>query len=147
MADYLERYYPEEKNEIDAISSGEEREDLIKQLRHPELEYIEEIDLYLFLLKIGRRVIRKTIYPDIIVHRRGTTQNHMATEAKKTKNKNREARFYDLLKLATLTATQGNFQYHKGIFIDLPVAGDLLTFHHWETKPTAFKNVFEYLPK
>jgi hypothetical protein len=146
MANYLEGHYPEKKRQIDEMISAEERENLTKQLRKPNIEYIEELDLYLFLLKIGKKVLKQTIFPDIIIHRRGTSQNHIVIEAKKTQNKNREARLYDLLKLATMTAPGGQFGYCRGIFMDLPVGSDLTRFHGFHRKKAAFRNVFEYLP-
>jgi hypothetical protein len=146
MANYLEKNYAKEKTEIDDISTTEERNDLIRQLYNPEIDYIEELDLYLFLLNLGGTIIRKTIYPDIIIHHRGTSDNHIVIEAKKTKNRNREARLYDLIKLATLTS-QREFHYRKGIFIDLPVGGDFSRFRAFDIRRAAFRNVFEYLPR
>lgn len=144
MADYLSNLYPKEADGLDDVATGEEREDLIKQLQKPEIDYIQELDLYLFLLKLGNKTIRKRIFPDIIIHHRGTSENHIVIEAKKTKNQNREARLYDLAKLATLTSNS-EFNYKKGIFIDFPVMDDFGAFQSFARRNITQK-VFEYKP-
>lgn len=93
------------------------------------LVYDEEFDLVLFVLKLrdGGKLL-KTIYPDIIVHKRGVTDNYIVIEAKKSTNRVKESRLYDLVKLLTLVESS-EYNYRKGFFIDVPCGKDL-SFHN-----------------
>ncbi|MBI4086679.1 hypothetical protein HY416_01705 [Candidatus Kaiserbacteria bacterium] len=106
------------KNDI----SSEDIRNLMEQLKKPRTKYIDDLDLWVFLLKISpKKIIRKTIFPDIIIHRRGTMDNNIVIEAKKTTNTDRKSRLYDLLKLATLVSNP-EYKYNEGIFIELPTS-------------------------
>jgi hypothetical protein len=80
------------------------------------------------------------------VHHRGTLENNIVIEAKKTSNNNKEGRFYDLIKIATLVSSP-QFNYKKGIFIDLPTGDDFYKFNTFQISRASFKNVFKYLPQ
>lgn len=56
-----------------------------------------------------------TVYPDIIVHHRGTMENFIVIEAKKTSSGNRD----DIEKLRAYKTDLG---YHLAYFIMFPVA-------------------------
>lgn len=146
MAGRLSKLAPEINRRLRDDISEEEIKELEKQLKDPKIEYVEELDLYLFLLSIKDEVIQKTIYPDIIIHKRGTKENLIVIEAKKSTNKNRVSRFYDLLKLATLT-TLPEYKYRQGVFIDIPVGNDLLNFKFFSRYRSSFPKVYQYLPK
>lgn len=62
----------------------------------------------------------KRVYPDIIAHLRGTTNNRIIVEAKRVGNTDQKARQFDLVKLALFTQIGGQYGYHAGYFIDLP---------------------------
>lgn len=62
----------------------------------------------------------KRVFPDIITHLRGTSMNKVVIEAKKESNKNKKARWFDLIKLGLFTETDGQFGYDAGYFIELP---------------------------
>lgn len=62
----------------------------------------------------------KHVYPDIIAHLRGTNTNKIVIEAKKESNKDKKARFFDLIKLGLFTEQNGQFDYEAGYFIELP---------------------------
>ncbi len=62
----------------------------------------------------------KRVFPDIIAHLRGTSMNKVVIEAKKESNKNKKARWFDLIKLGLFTKINGQFGYDAGYFIDLP---------------------------
>lgn len=77
-------------------------------------------------LKIDRRYVRSddtqgtTVFPDIIVHRRGTDENLLVIEMKKTTS--RESDNYDLSKLRAFKQQLG---YHFAVFIKIKTAGEL----------------------
>lgn len=62
----------------------------------------------------------KRVYPDIIAHLRGHKINKIVVEAKKETNKNKEARYFDLIKLGLFTQINGQYCYDIGYFIDFP---------------------------
>lgn len=62
----------------------------------------------------------KNVFPDIIIHKRGTTKkNHCIIELKKSTNKNRKSLHFDYEKLKAYTTNYyGNeLNYNLGIFI------------------------------
>ena len=65
----------------------------------------------------------RNILPDIIFHNRNSnTQNFMVIEIKKTTNKSKTAREWDILKLKTMTSGRLNYSY--GVFIDFKTGED-----------------------
>ena len=84
----------------------------------------------------------KKIFPDIIIHKRGTKNNNIVIEAKKTTNRNQKSRLYDLLKLATLTSDPA-YKYKKGIFIELPVSSKFVPPVSFSQRKN-FLNIYEY---
>lgn len=63
----------------------------------------------------------KEVFPDIIVHTRGKMENNkMVIEAKKEGSGQKEARWFDLIKLALFTKCDGEYKYDVGYFIDIP---------------------------
>lgn len=127
--------------------SEEDIKDLEGQLSDPKnIEYDEEFDTYLFLLTIENKVFKKTIYPDIIVHKRGTNENLIVIEVKKSNNKLAKSRYYDFLKLAVLVQSP-EYKYKMGIFVDIPVVNDLLRFKSFLKSKSIFPSVYKYLPK
>lgn len=58
-----------------------------------------------------------SVYPDIIIHKRGTSENRLIVEVKKkTNSKNRE---FDMYKIIQYLNPKNNLKYENGIFIDL----------------------------
>lgn len=145
MAKYLEKKL-NDKEFIGEDIPQRLKESLTQQLYNPKTEYISELDLWLFLWEQDGKITKHHIYPDIIVHHRGTRKNHIVFEAKKTKNRNLRDRLYDLTKLGTLVSAP-EYKYKKGIFIDLPVAEDFRRFKSFTRKKVGFKNVFKYEPR
>lgn len=130
------------------VFTVEEIRNLERQLREPEIDYDEELELFYFILTLtnGKKT-KKTIYPDIIIHKRGTSDNYIVIEAKKTSNSNREARLFDIVKLLTLVKSD-DFNYKQGVFIDLPVESDFKKLKGFKIKPNFFdKRVYEINPK
>lgn len=110
-----------------------------KLLDRNRIKYIDELDTYLFLLEEKKGKEKwTTIYPDIIVHKRGTINNLIVIEAKKTDSRNPTARAFDFAKLMTLT-TSDDYQYQHGYFIELPVGGD---FEPHNTEPFQETQIF-----
>lgn len=111
--------------EVDQNTIRVLREQLLDESR---LRYDEELDLFYFLLTLenGQEVV-KNIAPDIIVHKRGSQDNLVVIEAKKSSNGDRYARAYDLVKLIVLVSDPA-YRYKHGYFLDLPV-GSKLTSH------------------
>ncbi len=134
--------------DFDADSIKKQMHDLEKQLRDPDrLEYLEELGIALFTLTlVNGEKIKKTIFPDIIIHRRGTQNNHIVIEAKKSINTDIKARAYDLIKLITLVSSP-NFNYKRGYFIDIPVGADFAGFSKF-LKPNLFeKDIYKIEPE
>lgn len=123
--------------------SFEERLFLRDQLLDPERLKKTEEDIIYFLLSPRRgNDIQKPVYPDIIVHKRGTKKNYIVIEAKKSTNTDRLSRAYDLLKLFAFI-TDSNYQYKRGYFIDLPCGDDyskhrLFNFERQRFEPKLF---------
>lgn len=138
MADFLDRKsvsfsHEHEITFLRAAKVSERDVDFLRrELRNKEnLVYDEEFDVISFVLRLGKgRKVVKPIAPDIIVHHRGTRDNFIVIEAKKSTNTNKRARLYDLVKLITLVHSP-DFNYQFGYFIDIPAAhsGDALARH------------------
>lgn len=144
-------FYTNTNNKVlleEEVFTQEEIRNLEKQLRNPEFGLNEDLEIISFIFKLTNgKVIEKTIYPDIIVHKRGTSNNYIVIEAKKTTNTNKEARLFDIVKLLTLVKSH-DFDYKQGVFIDLPVGSDFINFKRLILKPNSFDSrVYEILPK
>ena len=149
MANALEsNKYLLNNREIDfEHTTMEQMKDLERQLRHPELEFAEELGVVYFILTLSdNNKVRKTIFPDIIIHQRGTTNNHIVIEAKKTTNTDVRARGYDLVKLINLVSSP-DFHYRRGYFIDLPVGNDFSRFEKFLSPKEFNKGVYIIKPK
>jgi hypothetical protein len=130
------------------VFSDEEIRNLEQQLRNPKLRYDEELEIFYFILKLtSGKIVEKTIYPDIIIHQRGTSNNYVVIEAKKTSNLDKEARLFDIVKLLTLVKSP-DFNYKQGVFIDLPVGSDFVNLKRFDFKQNSFDSrVYEINPK
>lgn len=104
------------------------------------IEYDEDLDVIYFLLTLrnGDR-LRKLIVPDVIVHRRGTDQNKLVIEAKKSSNFDSLSWAFDIIKLVTLVSSK-EYHYEEGYFIDLPVGSDYLIHSAFHTRKSVFHN-------
>lgn len=71
----------------------------------------------------------KTVFPDIIVHKRNKPENLLVIEAKKSNNKNLEL---DQKKLEIFTSLERNFRYFYGLNLIFQVKSDF-------GKPTILK--------
>lgn len=60
-----------------------------------------------------------SVFPDIIVHRRGTAENLLIVEVKKSNNNDRQAYHFDQRKLRGYKDQLG---YSHGVFLEIPVA-------------------------
>lgn len=121
---------------------------LEKQLRDKErIEYIKELDLVLFKLEIEKDKHKwKLVYPDIIVHQRGTINNHIVIEVKKSDNDTLIERAYDMLKLTAMT-NQPHLNYNFGYFIDIPVGKDFEKFTQFSKSKNHCQKVYKILPE
>ncbi|HWY80068.1 MAG TPA: hypothetical protein VNW29_06960 [Candidatus Sulfotelmatobacter sp.] len=149
MADNLEKngYLLQYLKDTKVSNIKEQLIDLERQMRKPKLRYIKELDIVLFLLKLSDGNYKKmTIYPDIIIHHRGTTDNNIVIEAKKSINQDFKARAYDLVKLMTLVSSS-DFHYNRGYFIDLPVKEDCKKFQGFAESKFFSKDVYEIAAK
>jgi len=146
MAAQLKNDFQAHGIEVKDLPTKEEILNLKEQLLNPRIDYIAELDLYVFVLKMNGKTEKLTIYPDIIMHHRGVKENHIVIEAKKTKNGRKIARYYDLLKLATLVSDP-EYQYEMGLFIELPVKKRFDRFRTFRRRNSLFFGVFKYLPE
>lgn len=126
----------------------EELENLEKQLKDPRnIDYTEELGVAFFTLTlVNGKKLKKAIYPDIIIYHRGTKDNHIVIECKKSINKDPRDRAYDLIKLITL-ATSSNFMYRAGYFIDIPVGDEFAHFEQFSVPYEFAKNVYVIRPQ
>lgn len=74
-------------------------------------------------------LLRRTVYPDIIVHKRGEENNLLIIESKKSTNSKAEDRDFDMEKLSKFTSSEydNNLNYRYGLFIDF-IVGKEITF-------------------
>ncbi|MBP6912442.1 MAG: hypothetical protein KBB86_00745 [Candidatus Pacebacteria bacterium] len=147
MANTLEGNFYKENINREAFSYEEIR-NLENQLRNPKFKYDEELEIVYFILKLTNgKTIEKTVYPDIIVHQRGTSNNYIVIEAKKTSNTDKEARLFDIVKLLTLVKSP-DFDYKQGVFIDLPVGSDFVNLKQFDFKENSLDSrVYEIKPE
>lgn len=131
MARYIEEKLLPQKNIKDHLNS-EELITLADQLRD---ERNINFELLFFTYTLGNVSSTVPIFPDIIVHHRGTLENHIVIEAKKSTNKKRGDVYYDLIKLLTLVESP-EYKYKKGIFITIPTGDtwDLPKIHYSKEK-------------
>lgn len=86
--------------------------------------------------------IYKPVLPDIIVHHRGTKENLIVIEAKKSTNDIEEDRLFDILKVHILTDPKGKYRYRFGYFLDIPFKNHLKNHIGFEIiKHVGFKKV------
>lgn len=117
-------------------------EELTSALKNPKTQHDQDSDLRFHLRNRKGTKRKKKIFPDIIIHERGThARNHIVIEAKKSSSK--VSKSYDLVKLATLVNT-APYNYKRGIFIDLPVKTHFSDSLKFVMKKTLYPNVFEY---
>lgn len=99
--------------------------DLEREMREavPVGTGVEGKNEYLLVVRQGtsqKKYIRR-VFPDIIVHCRGTNiYNKIVIEAKKHSNKDAVARLFDRIKLGLFTKKDGIYKYEIGFFIDIP---------------------------
>lgn len=119
------------RNFADYEMNTNELANLAEQLENPHIEYDPEQELWFFILRqLDGSTIRKSIIPDIIVHRRGRRNNHIAIEVKKTRGPgtpNIASKVYDILKLQALVKDP-TYNYKHGYYIELPVS-NLFSLH------------------
>jgi hypothetical protein len=126
----------------------EQMRDLEKQLRDPDrLDYREELGVAWFTLTLvtGKNVI-KTVYPDIIIHKRGTKRNYIVIEVKKTNYIDIKDRAYDLYKLIALISSP-DYRYKRGYFIDIPVSDKYQQLKKFSVSMPFTKNVYKIEPE
>ncbi len=77
--------------------------------------------------KINEVIIERLVYPDIIIHKRDTTENLCIIEIKKSTSK--ISNDYDKLKLEcyTSSANGNDLKYELGVFIKFSVSTDVST--------------------
>lgn len=143
MASFIKRHYKDDSLRV-LLREKIDIQDmlgLLKDLKNREnLLYDEELDLIYFVLnENGGEKIVKTIFPDIIIHHRGTKDNHIVIEAKKTSNKNKKARLFDIVKLMTLVTSSG-YHYKNGIFINIPTGLDLSRHKGFKIAQSSFNS-------
>ncbi len=144
MANFIEEHYGDTVNLL--AEENIEPEDIInlkQQLNNREqILYNDELDLIHFVLKLTNGTTRMmAIFPDIIIHHRGTINNYAVVEAKKSTNTDKLARLYDLVKIATLMDAK-EYQYKYGFFVDIPCGGDVAKFKDFKiTKTYNIQNI------
>jgi len=130
------------KNLIQDVSSTKEfMRDEINQLAQREVETGEVLyDLKTKKLIEARNISIKRIYPDIIIHHRGSSENLLVIELKKTTNKSESQRKWDEEKLKYVT-TKPPFNYKFGAMIEIPCGSDLRKFKNFQASKIASFNI------
>jgi hypothetical protein len=141
LATYLQYTFP--KYHVDCEYNG-------NVLRDNEKKYIsllkEELQT-LGLLKpkeeiIDKEIIERLVYPDIVIHKRGTTENLCIIEIKKSTSKIPSK--YDELKLKCYTSSDnGNgLKYNLGVFIKFLAGVSTPTYNlKWYRNGTEVQNL------
>lgn len=75
-----------------------------------------------------------SIFPDIIVHHRGTDDNLIVIETKKSSEPRNERWLWDYVKLIAMMHLTGLYAYKYGYFINLPVGADFTKHNNFELK-------------
>jgi len=115
--------------------------DEINQLAQREVETGEVLyDLKTKKLIEARNISIKRIYPDIIIHHRGSSENLLVIELKKTTNKSESQRKWDEEKLKYVT-TKPPFNYKFGAMIEIPCGSDLRKFKNFQASKIASFNI------
>jgi hypothetical protein len=128
-----------DKRFIDKISKGEEFSEkdfneLLTLLNQKlESDYKDVVSFY--IAENGMESVFVSVYPDIIIHKRGKKDNYAIIECKNSANKNnKKARIFDLVKLYTFMKSV-DFGYKYAYFIDIPTGNDyeeVVNFNHTE---------------
>lgn len=152
MADVIETDLENNRQKVVDVLRQEDvsKEDITylkQQLREPELEYDKELDTVYFVLKLrdGGK-LKRTVFPDIIIHHRGSKNNHAVLEVKKSTNKIKESRSLDLIKLFTLV-NSSDYNYRYGFFIEVPTKEDVDRYSEFKSENLSFDEcIKEVLP-
>lgn len=69
---------------------------------------------------------RRSVYPDIIIHKRGSNKNNLCIlEVKKSSNSNRKYKNFDLYKLELFTSDkEDSLKYNLGIYLEFNIGGN-----------------------
>jgi hypothetical protein len=118
LATYLQYTFPE--YHVDCEYNGNVLGDNEKKYIHLLKEDLQGRGLLLKQKeeKIDKEIIERLVYPDIVIHKRGTPENLCIIEIKKSTSK--ISSDYDELKLKRYTSsTSGNdLKYQLGVFIE-----------------------------
>ena len=114
LAMYLEKEFPEYQVDCEYNRNGLARKKIEKLKRKIDSDNTEGVN----------------VYPDIIIHRRGTKNNFIVIEAKKTSNT-------DQADMAKLKAYKADLSYRHAFFVRFPVGEEL--------KNLKQKSIVEYL--
>lgn len=124
LAEYLQQIFPEyhvdcEYNRDVEQNSGLKKVSILKE-RYEAIknEVIDGVS------------IDVSVFPDIIIHRRGTNKfNLLVIELKKSKNTNKGARDFDIEKLHSFTdqSERNTLKYNYGVFLILETRENIAT--------------------
>lgn len=124
LAEYLQQIFPEyhvdcEYNRDVEQNSGLKKVNILKE-RYEAIknEVVDGVS------------IDVSVFPDIIIHRRGTNEfNLLVIELKKSKNTNKEAREFDIEKLHSFTdqSERNTLKYNFGVFLILETRENMAT--------------------
>ncbi len=124
------------------VSSEEANNEEIGQIDRHEQETGEIIyDYAARNIVEGRRFVVRRIYPDIIVHHRGSSENLLVIEIKKSTNVSKSQRNWDEMKLKRMTTAPFNYKY--GATVEIPCKLDLQKHIKFQTAQLTGYNIFE----
>jgi len=124
LAEYIQQNFPEyhvdcEYNRDVEQNSGLKKVNILKE----RYEAIKNV-------VVDGASIDVSVFPDIIIHRRGTNKfNLLVIELKKSKNTNQEARDFDIEKLHSFTdqSERNTLKYNYGVFLTLETRENIAT--------------------
>jgi len=118
LAKYLEPFYPEYNIDCeynrDVSSTSKNNKKQIEVIQHIVGKQVKTDSLE-----------GKSVYPDIIIHRRGTNDNYLVMEAKKSSSSDKE-RDKDKKKLEKYKYL--GLGYKNAFFVDIPVGKELANY-------------------
>jgi hypothetical protein len=127
-----------QKLDLEKDPSIEDYLKILQELKAGSIVFDKEIEQYILLVKRDKeKTIKRNISPDIIIHKRGTAENFLAIEIKKTSNRDKADRAFDRIKLNAMLDYKP-LKYKCAYFIDLPVEESFKRHTEWILKNSNF---------
>jgi hypothetical protein len=138
LADYLQSEFNELELKVDCEYNGHGDNEKTLDADEKMIEVLEQKYDAQELKEKLRDTNAITVFPDIIVHKRGTDErNELVIEIKKSSNKDKWLRQFDAEKPTAFTKElwskpYTSYHYNYGLFLDIPTNGEVAnTLERW----------------